>query len=306
VSDTNRVLSSLPTLPRARHLVAPDWLAQRLDTAPAGAPLHLFDIGFGALSTFLDGHIPGASYLDTLELEAPPLWNKVPDAALTALLLRHGIRNDTTVILYGRNNLAAARAAHLFLYAGVADVRLLDGGFTAWHARGLPVATGPGVVHAPAGGFGVAVPQHPEYLVDMAEARHLQRTDAAALVSVRTWPEFIGQTSGYSYIDARGDIPGALWGRIVNDDDIHGMSEFHLADGSMAHPQHIRGIWDAASIDPARRAVFYCGTGWRASLAFFYAWLMGWDNIGVFDGGWCEWSRDPANPVVCRADDGVV
>jgi 3-mercaptopyruvate sulfurtransferase SseA len=27
---------------------------------------------------------------------------------------------------------------------------------------------------------------------------------------------------------------------------------------------------------------------------------MGWDNISVFDGGWCEWSRDPANPVVCR------
>jgi rhodanese-related sulfurtransferase len=36
--------------------------------------------------------------------------------------------------------------------------------------------------------------------------------------------------------------------------------------------------------------VFYCGTGWRASLAFFYAWLMGWEQIAVFDGGWFEWS----------------
>jgi 3-mercaptopyruvate sulfurtransferase SseA len=298
VSHTN---TALPSLPRARHLVAPDWLAHCLSAAPA-VPPHLFEVGFGALPAFMAGHIPGATYIDTLELETAPLWNKVPDAALTALLLRHGVQTGTTVILYGRNNLAAVRAAHLFLYAGVADVRLLDGGYTAWRAMGLPIETGPGNVHVPATEFGAAVPQHPEYLVDMEEARHLQRTGAAALVSVRTWPEFIGQTSGYSYIDARGDIPGALWGRILNDDDVHGMSEFHTVDGSMAHPQHIRDIWDAASIDPARRAVFYCGTGWRASLAFFYAWLMGWDNIGVFDGGWCEWSRDPANPVVCRIE----
>jgi thiosulfate/3-mercaptopyruvate sulfurtransferase len=45
---------------------------------------------------------------------------------------------------------------------------------------------------------------------------------------------------------------------------------------------------------------FYCGTGWRASLAFFYAWLMGWQRISVYDGGWLEWSSDPANPVICR------
>jgi hypothetical protein len=37
--------------------------------------------------------------------------------------------------------------------------------------------------------------------------------------------------------------------------------------------------------------------GWRASLAFFYAWLMDWERIAVYDGGWCEWSRDGGNPV---------
>jgi thiosulfate/3-mercaptopyruvate sulfurtransferase len=60
-------------------------------------------------------------------------------------------------------------------------------------------------------------------------------------------------------------------------------------------------MWAARGIHPGRQAVFYCGTGWRASLAFFYAWLMGWERIGVYDGGWCEWSRDADNPVVCRA-----
>lgn len=285
-------------LPRRQHLVAPGQLAQWLTDPDSG--YRLFEVGFGALPAFLADHIPRAAYIDSAELESAPLWNKVSDAALTALLLRHGIRHDSAVILYGRNNLAAARAAHLMLYAGVADVRLLDGGWHAWLALGLPGEAGPGRVHPAASDFGAAVPVHPEYLLDMAQVRQLQQAGAAALVSVRTWNETIGKTSGYPYIAARGDIPGALWGRTFADDDVNSMSEFHTAAGTMAAPGDILRIWQAADVDARRHTVFYCGTGWRASLAFFYAWLMGWDEISVFDGGWCEWSRDPANPVVCR------
>ena len=304
----NRVANIEATahLPRRQHLVAPSHLAGWL-TDPQAPAYRLFEVGFGALPAFLADHIPGAAYIDTGELETAPLWNKVSDAALTALLLRHGIRHDSTVILYGRNNLAAARAAHLMLYAGVADVRLLDGGFTAWLALGLPCAAGAGPVHPAANDFGVPVPRHPAYLLDMAQVRRLQQADAAALVSVRTWNEYIGNTSGYLYIAARGDIPGALWGRTFVDDDVNSMSEFHTPAGAMAAPVDILRIWHAAEVDASRHTVFYCGTGWRASLAFFYAWLMGWEDISVFDGGWCEWSRDPANPVVCRiADDATI
>ncbi|TAE33766.1 MAG: hypothetical protein EAZ92_00355, partial [Candidatus Kapaibacterium sp.] len=47
----------------------------------------------------------------------------------------------------------------------------------------------------------------------------------------------------------------------------------------------------AEGIHPDLHLAFYCGTGWRASLAFFFAWLMGWERIAVFDGGWLEWSQ---------------
>ena len=106
----------------------------------------------------------------------------------------------------------------------------------------------------------------------------------------------------YSYIAAKGDIAGARWGRAGDDGDVNSMSAFQRADGSMKPAAEIRRQWQAAGITRGRRTVFYCGTGWRASLAFFYAWLMDWPQIGVYDGGWCEWSGDPANPVVCRSD----
>jgi 3-mercaptopyruvate sulfurtransferase SseA len=292
-------------LPRWQQLVTPAWVAGLVAGAPlAAAPAQawrLFEIGFGAAEAFSLGHIAGAGYIDTTQLEEGPLWNKVPDQALLALLLGHGIRHDTTVVLYGRNRLAAARAAHLMLYAGVADVRLLDGGFDAWRRSGLPVVPGAPHRYQGAAQFGVAFPAHPEYLLDMQQARSLMAAGAGALVSTRTWHEFIGKTSGYSYIDARGDIAGARWGRSGDDDDVNSMTEFHH-DGRMKPADDICAIWRAAGVRREQHTVFYCGTGWRASLAFFYAWLMDWERIGVYDGGWCEWSRHADNPVVCRID----
>jgi len=296
-------------LPRWRQLVTPAWIAGLVAGAPIAArpagAWRLFEVGFGDGAAFGAGHLPGAGYIDTAQLEHGPFWNKVPDPLLERLLLGLGIRHDVTVVLYGRNMLAAARAAHLLLYAGVADVRLLDGGFSAWRRAGLALAQGQPRQWPAADDFGTAFPAHPGYLFDTGQTRSLLARGDGVLVSTRSWNEFIGRTSGYSYIAARGDIPGALWGRAGDGDDVNSMSAFHDAEGRMKPAADIRAMWQAAGIHAGRQAVFYCGTGWRASLAFFYAWLMGWERIAVYDGGWCEWSRDGDNPVVCRVACGT-
>lgn len=293
-------------LVRWRQLVAPAWVrglvsGATVEAAPAGA-WRLFECGFAAIEAYADGHIPGAGYIDTNALERGPLWNKVADAELERVLLDHGIRHDVTVILYARNLLAAARVAHLLLYAGVADVRLLDGGFDAWRRAGLALERGVPPRPPAVADFGAALPLQPDYLFDMPRTRDLLRHGDGTLVSTRSWNEFIGKTSGYGYIEARGDIAGAVWGRAGDDDDVNSMSEFHDAHGRMKPAAAIGALWRAGGLHAAGRTVFYCGTGWRASLAFYYAWLMGWERIAVYDGGWCEWSRDAANPVVCRVD----
>jgi thiosulfate/3-mercaptopyruvate sulfurtransferase len=269
--------------------------------APAGA-WRLFEVGYGEADAFAAGHIPGAGYLDTAWFEREPLWNRIPDAELARLLPGLGIRHDVTVVLYGRNLLAAARVAHLLLVAGVADVRLLDGGLSAWNRAGLALEQGPPMRYPAAHDFGTACPMRPDYLVDMDQVRSLLAHGDGALVSIRTRAEFVGETSGYCYIDTSGDIPGALWGQAGDDGDVNSMTAYLDGDGRMKPAATIRRMWHAAGIHGDRRTVFFCGTGWRASLAFFYAWLMGWEHIAVYDGGWCEWSRDGANPVMCRAD----
>ncbi|MFE8730268.1 rhodanese-like domain-containing protein, partial [Aeromonas hydrophila] len=99
--------------------VYPRWLLDLQEGRPvAAAPKgdwKLFEVDWGSPKAYLLSHIPGAGYIDTNRLEEEPLWNKVSDEALKKLLLENGIRHDTTVILYGRNTMAAARAAHLMM-----------------------------------------------------------------------------------------------------------------------------------------------------------------------------------------------
>jgi 3-mercaptopyruvate sulfurtransferase SseA len=299
-------LTSFPTparsdLARPRQLVS----AHALPAVLASTQALLFDVGFGQLLHCELQHIPGAAYLELSQFEAPPLYNRVSDAALLAALLALGIRHDSTVILYGRSQLAAARAAHLMLYAGVADVRLLDGGFDAWRAAALRCASGPARAVVAAEEFGVAVPARPDYMLDLAQAAKLSGRSDAALVSIRTWSEYSGATSGYHYITARGDIPGARWGHAGREGDVNSMSAYQRVDGCMLPAADIARMWRANGIHEGLEVGFYCGTGWRASLAFFYAWLMGWERIALYDGGWYEWSADPANPVVCRVAEPI-
>ncbi|MES2018924.1 MAG: rhodanese-like domain-containing protein [Pseudomonadota bacterium] len=286
-------------LARPRQLVSPRALATDGDGAL------VFEVGCGQQALFERLHIPGAAYLDTGCFERPPLFNKVDDDALLDLLLSLGIRHDSTVILYGRSQLAAARVAHLMLYAGVRDVRLLDGGFAAWIGAALPCTSGPARDSAPAPGFGAPFPGRPEFMLDQRQAARLSGREDAALASIRTWSEFSGASSGYSYIDARGDILGARWGRAGREGDVNSMSEYQLADGRMRPACEIARMWRANGIHAGLHLGFYCGTGWRASLAFVYAWLMGWERIAVYDGGWLEWSQDPDNPVVCRVAESM-
>lgn len=290
-------------LPRWQQLITPTWLDRLMTgSAVSAAPAsqwRLLEVDCGAPDAFLQQHIPGAAYLDTCCLEEGAFWNKVSDSALLQVLLGLGIRHDTTVILYGCNMTAAARAAHLMLYAGVQDVRLLDGGFQAWMRAGLPCAAGAPRRYPAATSFGATFPGCPHYLINTRQAKALLVQSDGALASIRTWAEFTGQTSGYSYIPDRGDIPGARWGRAGQGADVNDMSAFHAPDGSLRPADEICQFWCDEGLHPGLQTAFYCGTGWRASLAFFYAWLMGWERISVYDGGWFEWSHE-AKALACE------
>ncbi|MCG8520893.1 MAG: hypothetical protein MI744_01665, partial [Pseudomonadales bacterium] len=116
----------------------------------------------------------------------------------------------------------------------------------------------------------------------------------AELVSVRSWPEWIGEVSGYNYIEKKGRIPGAVFGNCGT--DAYHMENYRNVDHTIKEASEVAKTWAEVGITPDKHCAFYCGTGWRGSEAFFNAWLMGWPRVSVFDGGWFEWSNDSDNP----------
>jgi 3-mercaptopyruvate sulfurtransferase SseA len=279
-------------------LVHPAWVDQLVrGQSPATYPgqgFVVFEVGWEDATAYQSGHIPGARYFALDAYEHAPLWTRVSDAALEARLLDEGVRYDTTVVLYGRDTTAAARAAVLLMYAGVDDVRILDGGFVAWSRAGYPIAT-TASRSEPVTDFGKMLPGHPEYLMATAAVKTLVAERDAALVSVRSWAEYTGVTSGYSYIQPKGRIAGDVWGHAGSAP--LSMDHYRNVDNTMRNYHDISAQWHAWSVTPDKRIAFYCGTGWRASEAFFYAYLMGWATIAVYDGGWWAWVQDPANPI---------
>lgn len=300
-------------LRRYHRLVYPEWVKQLID---GQQPPHYDGRGFVICHSHYDyiddyhnGHIPGAIALDTNALESPETWNRRSPAELRAALETHGIDCDTTVIMYGRysspdnddpfpgraaGHLGAIRSAAIMMYAGVKDVRVLNGGMTKWMDAGLPVST-EAVAPTPIADFGAPIPGHPELFIDTPEARDYLAAPDAELVCVRSWEELIGKVSGYNYIEKKGRIPGAVFANCGS--DAYHMENYRNLDYTTRDFHDIAAAWAEVGITPKKRCAFYCGTGWRGSEAFFNAYLMGWPHAAVYDGGWFEWSSDPANPT---------
>ncbi len=302
-------------LPKYEKLVHIDWLKALLagetpEAAPTG-DFRLFHVNFGVPEEYAEAHIPNALYLDTNSLEDPADWNRRSPEELDRAIRSLGITKDTTVVVYGRDTegdanekwpgrragqIAATRALMILTYAGVEDVRLLDGGYDWWVRDGNPVET---VIRepSPVADFGAAIPVRPEVIVDIDEAKEIiADTEGAALVSVRTWREHIGAVSGYNYIGPAGRISGDVWGNCGS--DAYHMQHYRNVDNTMRAYPEITANWTEAGIVPEKWVAFYCGTGWRASETWFYAFLQDWPRIAVYDGGWFEWSQDPdRNPI---------
>ena len=306
--------SSLP-LDRLAHyeaLVHIPWLRDVLagesPEAPPNEKFLLFHVNFGVPEEYAEGHIPGALFLDTNWLEDPEDWNRRAPEVIEAALEGLGITRDTTVVVYGRDTegdakekwpgrragqIAATRALMIMRYAGVDDVRLLDGGYDWWVQGGNPLETVERLP-TPVASFGGQVPVRPEVIVDIEEAKEiLADPDGAALVSVRTWREHIGDVSGYNYIGPAGRIRGDVWGNCGT--DAYHMQHYRNIDNTMRAYPEIAANWAEAGITADKWVAFYCGTGWRASETWFYAYLQDWQRIAVYDGGWFEWSQDPIN-----------
>ena len=271
---------------RAAVLVDAETLAREL---AGDEPPVLLDVRWALGRTdgheqHLAGHLPGAVYVDLdTELAAPPSAaegrHPLPDvAALEAAARRWGVREGAAVVAYDASGgMSAARAWWLLRWAGVADMRLLDGGLAAWQRAGLSLEAG------------VVVPEPGDVVLRPGALSTTDADGAAAwdgvLLDARAVERFAGEVEP---VDPRaGHIPGAVSAPTV--DNLAPEGTFLPTDG-------LRERFRALGALSGARVAVYCGSGVTAAHE-----VAALASIGVtaalYPGSWSQWSHDETRPA---------
>jgi len=264
-------------------LISADEL--RLQLANAGAP-RVIDVRWSldapdGRRDFHTAHIPSAVYVsleDELSQHGPATEGRHPlpkREALQAAARAWGLTNGDAVVVYDAGPaLAAARAWWLLRHAGVADVRILDGGLAAWVASGGATQNGPadpdfGDVDLSWGALPV---------IDVDEAAAF--SDTGVLIDARAPERYRGEVEPIDPV--AGHIPGAInvptAGNVGPDGKFLPAEE--LAARFAAHAPH------AAS----RPLAVYCGSGVTAAHEIAALAIAGYD-AALYPGSWSQWSN---------------
>ncbi len=244
------------------------------------------------------GHLPGAVFLDLdADLAAPPGVggrHPLPDPHdLERALRRAGVRGDRQVVVYDADNGSiAARAWWLLRWAGHAEATVLDGGFAAWAAQGLPVSTD--VPEPEPGDIDVRPGSMP--VIDASEAAELART--GVLLDARAAERYRGEIEP---IDPRaGHVPGARNAPFGGQVD---------ADGHWLPVSSLAERFIDLGVRPGEPVGAYCGSGVTAASVVLALEVSGITTAeqpaALYAGSWSHWCADPERPVATGAEPGA-
>lgn len=263
-------------------VLSPRDLAALLEGGAAPHPL-LLDLR--PPEAFAAGHIPGAIHLDLwgvslIDTDPAPL--KAFMWMIEHVLALHGVEATTPVVVYDeQSGVRAARAFWFLEYFGHPSVRVLDGGFNAWVAAGLPVTRD-------------AVPQAKSEWTGRRDERTLAtwkdvksaigRSDAV-IVDTRTDAEHEG-----TLVRARrgGAVPGAVhieWTRNLSE------------SGEFKHADELKKMYTDAGVTPDREVITYCQGGYRAANSYLALRLLGYPRVRMYIGSWKEWGDREDLPI---------
>jgi len=239
------------------------------------------------------GHLPGAVFASLgTDLSAPVTAGSgrhpLPQAAqFAALLSSWGVTEQTRIVAYDQGpGPYAARLWWLLRARGGPAAQVLDGGWAAWVAAGLPVTQ-----DLPPARAATQVPVR-EFTgtVDVADVAAAAQDPARVLIDARGADRFAGQNETIDPI--AGHVPGA----------VNQPFTANLVAGRFADPAALRERWlQVLGPRAPQHLISMCGSGVTACHNLLALELAGLGGGQLYPGSWSHWIRDPARPVASGA-----
>lgn len=274
---------------RSRTLIAVDELVRLLDGERHVVLLDVIDEPSAAPDD--RPKIPGALSVDlATDFSGKPTAlsgrRPLPEIAeLQSKARAWGIRGDSAVVAYDNSGGAqASRAWWTLRWAGLTDVRLLDGGYAAWAAANRPSSNHVARRAARAGDVVLTAGGMPT--IDADEAAALARR--SKLLDARGRAAYVGEPGKAG----TGHIPGA----------IHAPAGDNIADGRFKSSDALHARFSALGADVPTIGV-YCGSGNAAAHAIAAMSAAGL-AAALYVGSWSAWSADPSRPVATGPEPG--
>jgi thiosulfate/3-mercaptopyruvate sulfurtransferase len=206
-----------------------------------------------------------------------------------------GLSGKETAVIYEQSMNSgfgqSCRGYYLLTMLGYPKVKVLDGGFDAWSAKGLPVTT---AVPSPAPASFAIIPDAAKILIDAKTMLAAVGKPGIALLDVRDVDEWIGDSSspyGKDFCPRKGRIPGAVW------------LEWYRMMKPTSEGQRFKSrdeiLAECATVGISQNTpvYLYCFKGARASNTFLALKNAGVKDVRMYFGSWNEWSRDPSLPI---------
>ena len=269
-----------------RYLISPTELQKNL-----GNPnFVIFDCRFdllhpeSGLLEYQKEHIPGARFADlNTNLAGIPTDTSgnhpIPDLdKFNEFLSRNGVNSSKQIVVY--DSVGGSYAVRLWWLINGCNhkkVAILDGGFTVWNSKHLPVDSN--LENVLPSHFNSEF--HLESVVYLTEMEGAIEEKDFLIIDARSPERFRGEVEPYYSI--AGHIPGASNMFYQNNFDNNGMfqSKFQL----------FSQYKDLLCGKDPEKVIFYCGSGVTSLLNHFAMQMIGMKGSRVYIGSWSEWIK---------------
>ena len=179
----------------------------------------------------------------------------------------------------------ASRAWWTLRWAGLTDVRVLDGGFAAWAAANLPRSNH--IAYRAASAGDVVLRSGCMPTIDADEAANLAKE--SKLLDARGRAAYVGDPEKAG----TGHIPGT----------IHAPSSDVITDGRFRPSDDLHARFARVGVDGSSNIGVYCGSGNAAAHEIAAMYAAGF-KAALYVGSWSAWSADPSRPAATGSEPG--